>query len=217
MSFEKLSEEDLVELVKTDLSEYKWNTSLRHVLPIDVIRANVPWKIRHAQAPAERDIPQFILSSPLSSNVLIPKSVDRDPEDVEYPGHILEPGWMRLSIAYRLSSAVISLGFEERQAVNIPQQQDISGDRQSGERLKDEPHGAILWMMRLIYERCQCVIVYLGDRLDGKARGHEPPRVLHFEPGEPPPPLLIRIAKTWRHIEFSVSCKSWVRQSTWMR
>ncbi|KAH4034124.1 hypothetical protein HBH98_046730 [Parastagonospora nodorum] len=192
--------------------------------------------IRHAQAPAERDIPQFILSSPLSSNVLIPKSVDRDPEDVEYPGHILEPGWIRLSIAYRLSSAVISLGFEERQAVNIPQQQDISGDRQSGERLKDKPHGAILWvdalcinqaddsesttqaqMMRLIYERCQCVIVYLGDRLDGKARGHEPPRVLHFEPGEPPPPLLIRIAKTWRHIEFSVSCKSWVRQSTWMR
>ncbi|EAT87885.1 hypothetical protein SNOG_04125 [Parastagonospora nodorum SN15] len=69
---------------------------------------------------------------------LSPKSVDRDPEDVEYPGHILEPGWIRLS------SAVICLGFEERQAVNIPQQQDISGDRQSGERLKDEPHGAIL-------------------------------------------------------------------------
>lgn len=76
------------------------------------------------------------------------------------------------------------------------------------EQLKDDDKAAILWvdalcinqaddserttqvqMMRSIYERCQRVIVYLGDRLDKRVQGQGPPKVLHFEPGEPRPSL----------------------------
>ncbi|KAH3966197.1 hypothetical protein HBI25_121300 [Parastagonospora nodorum] len=185
------------------------------------------------------------------------QSVHHSPEDVEYPGHRLQPGYIRLirlvpgdwadpirceilesnllSAEYQALSYVWGAKHVKRFILLENKMFSVTVNLESAlrhlrEQLKDDSQGAILWvdalcinqaddgertsqvqMMRRIYERCRCVIAYLGDRLDGRARGHERPKVLHFEPGESPPSLPIGSHRVWDDIGtlVAVNARCW--------